>query len=334
MIDISNVISERSEAKIGGHRLIGQKKKSLLGRPLVTIVTVVYNGVNHVEQAIKSVLSQTYDNIEYIVIDGGSTDGTLSTIRKYEDQIDLWVSEPDGGIYDAMNKGIRLANGQLIGLLNSDDSYLPGAIEQVVQAFLLAGTDKAIVYGDYLLYKNIMLGHAIRHIFSNAVSLSQVTTRLREELLEYRSIRVSGNLVYWKGMPFCHQSMFVSKNIYSELSYNSRLKLAADYDFVLRAIKQDIKFIGVEQPLVRYWAGGMTSKNILKSCKESVLSYAKHFGVYNTKFWVLVFSLAGREAKDAITRTICYWIVDATRNRASQNPGDKRKKVLCNRRKK
>ena len=107
----------------GGLRMQGYLKKAYEHKPLISIVTVVLNDAKHLEQAIKSVLGQTYDNIEYLIIDGGSTDGTLDIIRKHEKAIDYWVSEPDSGIYDAMNKGVSLATGDLIALLNSDDWY-------------------------------------------------------------------------------------------------------------------------------------------------------------------------------------------------------------------
>jgi glycosyltransferase involved in cell wall biosynthesis len=91
--------------------------------PLVTIITVVFNGEKHLEQTIQSIISQTYDNVEYIIIDGGSTDGTVDIIRKYEEVIDYWVSEPDAGISDAMNKGISLATGILINHLHAGDKF-------------------------------------------------------------------------------------------------------------------------------------------------------------------------------------------------------------------
>lgn len=112
----------------GGLRTQGLFKRSLPDKPLITVITVVLNGAKHLEETILSVLNQTYDNVEYIVIDGGSTDGTLEIIKKYEWAIDYWVSEKDEGIYDAMNKGLSIATGYCIGLLNSDDFYENNAL--------------------------------------------------------------------------------------------------------------------------------------------------------------------------------------------------------------
>ena len=95
----------------GGLRTKGYFKKSYDDKPLISIITVVFNGERYLEQTIQSVIDQTYDNVEYIIIDGGSTDGTLDIIKKYEDKIDYWVSEKDNGIYDAMNKGIKVCYG-------------------------------------------------------------------------------------------------------------------------------------------------------------------------------------------------------------------------------
>src|ERR1700739_1974354 len=105
----------------GGTRIAGKQKQSINGIPLVSVITVVYNGAKFIEQAIQSVLNQSYKNIEYIVIDGGSNDGTVDIIKKYDKQINYWQSERDGGIYFAMNKGVSLATGELIGILNTDD---------------------------------------------------------------------------------------------------------------------------------------------------------------------------------------------------------------------
>ncbi|HLY96654.1 MAG TPA: glycosyltransferase family 2 protein, partial [Sideroxyarcus sp.] len=120
----------------GGARLRGSRKQPLPGKPLITVITVVFNGVATLEHTIRSVIEQTYANVEYIVIDGGSTDGTVDILRKYDADIDYWVSGRDAGIYDAMNKGIALAGGDYIGMLNSDDFFAhPSALEMIAARF-------------------------------------------------------------------------------------------------------------------------------------------------------------------------------------------------------
>jgi len=109
---------------------------SLPDKPLVSIVTTVYNGEKYIEDTIQSVLSQTYDKIEYIIIDGGSTDRTVEIIRKYEDKITYWISEPDKGMYDGLCKGFEIAHGEILAWLNADDMYYPSAIQVVVEYFL------------------------------------------------------------------------------------------------------------------------------------------------------------------------------------------------------
>jgi len=117
----------------GGLRTRGYYKKSYKGKPLISIVTVVYNGEKFLEEAIESVINQNYDNIEYIIIDGCSTDNTIDIIKKYDDQIDYWVSEPDHGQSDAFIKAFSICHGKWISWLNGDDILLPGAIKELVQ---------------------------------------------------------------------------------------------------------------------------------------------------------------------------------------------------------
>lgn len=135
---------------VGGLRTKGYFKKSIIDKPLTTVITVVFNGERHLEKTIQSVISQTYDNIEYIIVDGGSTDGTLDIIKKYEDKIDYWVSEPDEGISDAFNKGITAATGKFIGIINSDDWLSVDQIEIGVNSLLQSSAD--FVYGDLLFH--------------------------------------------------------------------------------------------------------------------------------------------------------------------------------------
>jgi cellulose synthase/poly-beta-1,6-N-acetylglucosamine synthase-like glycosyltransferase len=126
---------EKNRKGEGGLRTKNYFKKSFENKPLISIITVVYNGEKFLEETIKSVINQTYDNVEYIIIDGGSSDGTIDIIKKYEDYIDYWVSEKDNGIYDAMNKGIDLATGIWINFMNAGDLFFDNTIEHLKTNF-------------------------------------------------------------------------------------------------------------------------------------------------------------------------------------------------------
>lgn len=128
-------------------------------KPLVTIVTPSYNQAPYLEETIKSVLSQTYNKIEYIIIDGGSEDGSLDVIGKYADYLAHWVSEKDRGQTEAINKGFDLARGEILAWINSDDTLLPNAVEEAVQ-FLQANQEIGLVYGDanYIDEKSRVIG--------------------------------------------------------------------------------------------------------------------------------------------------------------------------------
>ncbi len=169
--------------------------------PVVSVVTVVFNGIHRIEATMQSVIAQQYPALEYIVIDGGSTDGTPDVIRRYAPRLHYWASAPDCGIYDAMNTGVQHATGEWIGFMNAGDSYVSPTVLHEVFHSVPAGTD--IIYGDY---------EARYDRFST-------------------DVRASTPDAFWKGMPFCHQSMFVKTALLREYPFNLRWKIAADYDF-------------------------------------------------------------------------------------------------------
>lgn len=195
----------------GGLRAQGYFKKGYRDKPCVTVVTVVFNGERHLEETIKSVLEQDYDNLEYIVIDGGSTDGTLDIIKRYEYAIDYWVSEEDRGISDAMNKGIATSSGEIIAHLHSDDFYEPYAISRAVGYFLENPGCRWLI---------------------GEVNYIDPEGRKRRRLLfppEYSY----GRLKRANFIP--HQGAFLKREIFEEVGlFNVEIRYAMDYEMWLR----------------------------------------------------------------------------------------------------
>lgn len=212
-----------------------------MNNPLVSIITVVFNGEKHLEQTIKSVLEQTYANIEYIIIDGKSTDGTIKIIKKYETKISTFISEKDTGIYNAMNKGLALATGKIVGILNADDYYYPETIQLVVEKFEQSNAD--VVYGNMTKLRTFNEKECFKEVQPD-ISLMEKT------------------------MPIFHPATFVKKELYEKIgTFNEKYKLSADYDFIYRAYKADAVFEYIPQPLTVFRIDGATSTNC-KSYKE------------------------------------------------------------------
>ena len=174
-------------------------------QPLVSVITVVYNGAEFLQQTIDSVANQTYKNIEYIIIDGGSTDGTLDIIESNSKHISHWVSEPDKGLYDAMNKGISKANGILVGIINSDDWYELDTVETVVNTYL-KDDSKNIFHSDrFDVYPN---GERKKFSFNPSV-------------FKFKYLSMTYN----------HPSMFVTSKLYESYKYDVDLRVYSDYQF-------------------------------------------------------------------------------------------------------
>ncbi len=134
----------------GGIRKKGYIKKPVRGKPLISVITTVFNGVDSIERTIRSVIQQTYDNLEYIIIDGGSTDGTLGVIRKYNDVINYWISRKDRGIYEGMNHGIMMSNGEWINFMNSGDTFTSADIIECA-AEVFKKSHASFIYSDAIL---------------------------------------------------------------------------------------------------------------------------------------------------------------------------------------
>lgn len=215
----------------------------------VSIITVSYNSVKTIEQTIQSVMKQTYKNIEYIIIDGASIDGTQQIIKKYADKISYYISEKDDGLYYAMNKGIQKATGDFVGIINSDDWYAETAVENAVTCF--EQSDAEVVYG--------------------------VTINVEEDGTGYEKKRYPIETI-WYRMPFGHPSVFVKRDVYKRLGgFNADYKISSDYDFLLKCYSENIRFVYCDKVFAYFRLGGTSAIFSEVWCKENykvAMSYA------------------------------------------------------------
>ncbi len=189
----------------GGLRLQGINKTPKPDKPLISVITATFNGAATLETTIRSVIGQTYDNVEYIIIDGGSTDATLSIIKKYEKSIDYWVSEPDCGIYDAFNKGVAAAQGDYYVIVGSDDELFTDALNLVVNA-QLKGADVDFVVASMFLGDKLRagmrpkLGWLGAHAMVNGHSLGMILrTKIHKQIGLYSTAyRLSADALFIK----------------------------------------------------------------------------------------------------------------------------------------
>ncbi len=209
----------------GGLRLKGYIKKSLPGLPLITVITVVKNDARALEKTLASITEQTYDNIEFIVIDGASTDATPDLIRSQEDRIDYWISEPDNGIYDAMNKGIDLARGDWIDFMNAGDHfYEKNTVETV---FSKDYQDADFIYG---------------HTYFLGGDFDGVVKAWSFDIL-------------WKTMVFTHQSLFTKAAVLKHRKFDTRFKICADYDIIFSSYMTGLKFFNSDVVIAAFDPG-------------------------------------------------------------------------------
>lgn len=215
-----------------GRRVGGARAAS--ARPAVSVVTVVFNGAATLRRTIESVRAQRAAvDVEYVVIDGGSTDGTLEILAEYDADIDRWISEPDGGLYDAMNKGIALTRGSVVGLLNADDWYLDGALAAVAAA-AGAHPEGGVLYG------------AIDH---------ETPGRAPVRFWPPSALRRAD----FHSMPIPHAATFVRRAVYEDVGLFRRdLRLAGDYEFVLRCFAGGVRFAHIPRALTGVQAGGLS----------------------------------------------------------------------------
>lgn len=224
----------------------------------ITVVTAVYNAEDTIVSAIESVLNQSYSNVETIVIDGGSTDGTAEILEAYRDRVSLYISEPDNGIYDALNKGIKYATGDIVGFLHADDLYDSEEIlSRVAEAFSVPEIDA--VYGDLVYVNQSEPGKVIRYWQAGSYS--------RRKLKH--------------GWMPPHPTFYVRRGVYDRVGgFDVSFRIAADYDCMLRIFtKQNIRCEYIPQTLIKMRTGGVSNRslsNILLKSKEDYIALRKN----------------------------------------------------------
>jgi glycosyltransferase involved in cell wall biosynthesis len=248
---------------------------------IISVITVSYNSADTISDTIKSVLAQTYSEIEYIVIDGGSSDGTIELVKSYGDRISKFISDPDDGIYDALNKGIKLATGDIVGIMHSDDFFYSNlVVEKIASAFEEIDTDAVI--GDVQFVAPSDTLKIVRYFSSKKFSL----TKFR-----------------FGYMP-PHPSFYVRRELYEKLGYyKTDYKIAADFELVLRFLLiNKIKYKYIEMPFVSMRSGGVSNKSIgsnitlnkeiARACRENGVK-TNFFFIYS-KYFTKIFQFMGK----------------------------------------
>lgn len=241
---LNQIDNAASHCMCGGLRSKGYFKKSFNDKPLVSVITVVFNGKEHLEQTIKSVINQTYDNVEYIIIDGGSDDGTIEIIKKYESSISRWISEPDNGIADAFNKGISLASGDYVQLVNSDDWLSENQIEVA-----LTNLEKSLC--------GFAFGNGMYHDANS------------RPLFLYKGDPDYPKVIR-RGMPAVnHPTVLARKEMYDKIgSFNTKYKIAMDYDWLLRSYLAGFKGLYISELTGHMRLCGVSENRYAQGYKE------------------------------------------------------------------
>jgi glycosyltransferase involved in cell wall biosynthesis len=212
-------------------------------RPLLSVITVCYNAESTLQACIQSIAQGKTADVEFLVIDGASIDGTLDIVRQYSEVVDALISEPDRGIFDAMNKGLSKAVGDYVAFLNADDIYLPGAIPAMLDAIRRGRNEVDVIYGDWIGVDARGSEHARR-----------ADHRLR-----------------WR-YSLCHQALAAKRVIFpSPHGFDLRYRLCADFDLISLWQSEGVRFKRISQPLVRFSEIGASAKFMHRSAWESIV---------------------------------------------------------------
>lgn len=235
--------------------------------PTFSVITICYNAENEIEKTIQSVLNQSYKQIEYIVIDGNSTDSTLNILDQYKSCINSLVSEPDKGLYDAMNKGLKLATGDYLCFLNAGDYFYDSeTLSSIVSS--LGASRPDVIYGDTALVDN-------QGTFMGMRRLSP------PKKLTWKSFRM--------GMLVCHQA-FIPKRELASL-YDTTYRYSADFDWCIKILKQSKITFNTQRTLINYLNEGVTTRNHKASLKERYRIMCQYYGTFSTSLLHLYFAL-------------------------------------------
>lgn len=225
-------------------------------KPTVSIITIVYNGVDTLAKTIQSIARQSYSHIEYIVVDGGSTDGTVDVIKDYGKVVTKWISEPDEGLYDAMNKGIDMATGDYLWFINSGDEIFDrDTLSELFEKNSLAD----VYYGDTVMVDK------------------------DGKVIGERRLQPPYSLCWTdfkKGMLVSHQSIIVSRTIAEK--YNTKYRFSADFEWCMVALKKAHSVVNTQLVLSRFLDGGLTKQNIIPGLKERFDIMRRYFGLAST----------------------------------------------------
>ena len=231
----------------GGLRTRGIYKHSSNIKPLISVITVVLNGEKYLEEAISSIIKQTYDNIEYIIIDGGSTDRSLDIIQKYENHIDLWITEKDSGLYNAMNKGIALSSGDFVGFVGSDDYLYLNTLEKLAKA-----AQKETI--DYTV---------------GPVDIIRENGQPKEKILVLPNFLMQNRFIF--DMATHHLSFYVSRKIINKIgNFDENFNIRSDYDMTIRVISKSKKKFNFTDSVGSFREGGVSG---------SYSSYFENFSI-------------------------------------------------------
>ena len=238
-------------------------------KPKFSIITVTYNAASVIEPTLQSILAQSYRNIEFLLIDGGSSDNTVELVRNSGIEIAVLVSERDKGLYDAMNKGIKLATGDYLCFLNAGDSFCaPDTLERVVAALDGLTELPGVIYGE-----------------TAEVDEQRNFVRMRRlsapERLNWKSFK--------KGMLVCHQAFFARRDIAP--CYNLEYRFSADVDWCIRVMKKATTLVNTHVVIVNFLQNGLSLKNHRASLLERFRIMCRHYGVVSTLFnhlWFVV----------------------------------------------